>query len=91
LNNILKESTMLRKDEEFDDCENMALESNGYPLQQRALLMYTCARKGEKQMFESGNFALARCPPRRSDAYQTLNRSTKLTTPGLGLSSTVFR
>jgi hypothetical protein len=28
-----EESTMLRKDEDFDDCENMALESNGYPLQ----------------------------------------------------------
>jgi hypothetical protein len=43
LNNIVKESTILRKDEEFDECENMTLESDDYLLQQRMLLMYSCA------------------------------------------------
>ncbi len=68
LNNIVKESTILRKDEEFDECENMALESDDYPLQQRTLLMYTCAlspEKREEKMFEGGKFTLARCPPKK--------------------------
>jgi hypothetical protein len=65
LNNIVKESKILRKYEEFDEYENMILESDDYPLLQRTLLMYTCAWKGEKTMFLDGKFALARCPPKK--------------------------